>query len=190
LDHPGLTPLFERLAALDLPILLHPTGGQYNGLTGDYLLWLTFGWPFETTLAMARLAYAGVLERFPGLRILTHHLGAMVPMMAARIAGVTATLERTSDWRLPAPLLDYLRRFYADTAVNGHRPALEAGRTFFGPGRVVFASDYPFVPIEACLRPILAWDLPEGEKADLLAGNARGLFRLAEGATAKAAGAG
>jgi aminocarboxymuconate-semialdehyde decarboxylase len=171
-------PLYARLAASGFPILLHPTGGRYRALTDDYLLWLTFGWPFETTLAMARLVYAGVLDRFPGLSILTHHLGAFVPMMAARIAGVTATLQRSSDWSLPEPVLAYFRRFYGDTAVNGFAPALAAGREFFGADRVLFGSDYPFVPIELSLNPLRAWELPEAEKQQILGGNARRLFRL------------
>jgi aminocarboxymuconate-semialdehyde decarboxylase len=176
LDHAGLQPLWARLEQAGLPILLHPTGGRYNGLTDDYLLWLTFGWPFETTLAMARLVYAGVLERYPQLRLLSHHLGAFVPSMAARIAGVTATLERTSPWRLPQPVLSYFRRFFADTAVNGFLPALAAGREFFGAERVLFGSDYPFVPIEVSLRPVIAWDLPDFEKAQILGGNAEQFF--------------
>ena len=185
LDHPGLGPLFAQLAEAGLPILLHPTGGHYRGLTGDYLLWLTFGWPFETTLAMARLVYAGVLERWPQLMIVTHHLGAFVPSMAARITGVTATLARTKGWSLPEPVLAYFRRFYADTAVNGFLPALAAGREFFGAEHVLFGSDYPFVPIELSLRPVLDWDLPQPEKRLILGGNAQRLFsRRAERANA------
>jgi uncharacterized protein len=178
LDHPAMRPVFERVAHYDVPILLHPSRGYYNGLTDDYLLWLTFGWPFETTLAMARLAYSGLLEAFPQIKILTHHLGAFVPAMAARIAGVTATLERTSDWRLPQPILHYLRQFHGDTAVNGYQPALDAGYTFFGPERIVYASDYPFVPIPLSLAAVRAWQLPDAERQNILAGNARRLFGL------------
>jgi aminocarboxymuconate-semialdehyde decarboxylase len=127
---------------------------------------------------MARLVYAGVLERFPQLSFITHHLGAFVPMMAARIAGVTATLQRSSGWRLPEPVLAYFRRFYGDTAVNGFPPALAAGREFFGAEHILFGSDYPFVPIELSLHPVRIWDLPEAEKALILGDNARRLFRL------------
>jgi len=178
IDRPELFPLYERMIASDLPVLLHPTGGDYSEGTHDYLLWLTFGWPFETSVAMARLVYSGVLERYPQLKIVTHHLGAFPPYMAERIKGVSLTLERVSDWRLPQPVLAYFKRFYGDTAVNGYRPALETGRDFFGAGQVLFATDYPFVPIGPALQAILDWDLPESEKTQILGGNARALFRL------------
>jgi predicted TIM-barrel fold metal-dependent hydrolase len=176
LDHPAMRPLYERVVAYGVPILLHPSHGFYRDLTHDYLLWLTFGWPFETTLAMARLVYSGLLEDFPQIKILTHHLGAFVPSMAERIKGVTATLERTSTWRLPRPVLSYFRRFYGDTAVNGHQPALAAGYEFFGPEHIVYGSDYPFVPIGVSLEAVRDWKLPGDERAGILAGNARRLF--------------
>ena len=178
LDRAEFLPLYEKAVEYDLPILLHPTGGQDNPQARDYLLWLTFGWPFETSLAMARLAYSGVLERFPQLKILTHHLGAFVPHTAERIKGVTCTLERTSGWKLPRPILTYFKQFYGDTAVNGHRPALDSGYEFFGASHILFATDYPFVSVAPTLKSILEWELPEDEKALILGGNARSLFRL------------
>ena len=58
------------MAAYDLPILLHP---RRTNMTVDYageakskfLVYTNFGWPFETSMAMARLAFGGVMDRFP-----------------------------------------------------------------------------------------------------------------------------
>ncbi len=178
LDDERLFPLYEALIALDMPVLLHPKGGDYNVRTHDYLTWLTFGWPFETSLAMSRLVHAGVLERFSALKIVTHHLGAFIPHMAARIAGVGYTLARTSDWSLPRPLLDYFQQFYGDTAVNGYQPALDSGRAFFGAQHILFGTDWPFVPIGPQLQAVTEWDIPTSEKRQIMCENAMQLFHL------------
>jgi aminocarboxymuconate-semialdehyde decarboxylase len=175
-DDPRFEILWERIAALDLTVLLHPTGGADNPLAEDYLLWLTFGWPFDTSLVMVRLAYGGLFQRHPDLKILTHHLGAFIPLMAARIQGVHFTLERTSGMKLQEPLLETLKRFYGDTTVNGYYPALNAGREFFGAEHILFGTDYPYVPIAPQRNAVLNWELPKLEKDKILEGNARGLF--------------
>ena len=178
LDDSRFDALWKQIAAYDIPILLHPTGGFDHRFAGDYMLWLTFGWPLETSLVMTRLVYAGLFARFPGLKILTHHLGAFIPFMAARIQGVHYTLERTQGVKLETPLLESLRGFYGDTAVNGFQPALNAGYEFFGADHILFGTDYPFVPLASQCDAVLRWELPADDKAKILDANARKLFRM------------
>jgi predicted TIM-barrel fold metal-dependent hydrolase len=181
MDSPELFPLYEKIVEYDIPILLHPTGGNYGPGTRDYLLWLTFGWPFETSIAMSRLVYSGVLDRFPNLKILTHHLGAFVPYLAARIKGVHFTLERAGGPRLAQPVLNYFKRFYGDTAVNGFIPQLGAGYEFFGADHILFATDSPYVPVEPQRQAVLNWDLPHREKEKILDATARTFFKIVTG---------
>jgi predicted TIM-barrel fold metal-dependent hydrolase len=176
-DDARFDPLWEKIAGHDLTVLLHPTRGMDNPLAHDYLLWLTFGWPLDTSLVMLRLVYAGLFQRFPNLKILTHHLGAFIPFMAARVQGVNYTLERTGGIQLEKPLLDSLRLFYGDTAVNGYAPALEAGHKFFGAEHILFGTDYPYVPIAPQRNAVLNWELASQEKNKILEGNARRLFQ-------------
>ena len=175
-DDARFEPLWERIAALDLTVLLHPTGGMDNPLAHDYLLWLTFGWPYETSLVMLRLVYGGLFRRYPHLKILTHHLGAFIPLMAARVQGVNFTLERTGGIALDEPLRDSLKRFYGDTAVNGFAPALQAGYEFFGAEHVLFGTDYPYVPIAPQRNAVVQWEMALEDKSKILQGNARRLF--------------
>ena len=94
------------------------------------------------------------MTRYPKLKILTHHLGAMIPFFDERMATGWATLgSRTSgeDYShvLPSlgkPLLDCFRAFYGDTALCGGRIGTECGIEFFGTDHVLFASDAPFDP--------------------------------------------
>lgn len=178
LDSPEFLPLYRRIVEYDLPILLHPTGGNYGPGTQDYMLWLTFGWPFETSIAMSRLVYSGLLDQFPSLRILTHHSGAFVPYLAARIRGVDFTLRRATGQHYPEPVLDYYRRFYGDTAVNGFMPQLQTGLDFFGADHILFATDAPFVPSEPQVRAVLEWNLASADRQKILDANARQLFKI------------
>ncbi len=90
LDSPEFLPLFEKLAAYDLPLYIHPWRGDdfpdYASETASkYAIASTFGWPYETTVAMTRIVFSGLFERFPGLKVVTHHMGGMVSLYAERI---------------------------------------------------------------------------------------------------------
>jgi len=90
LDDPRFEPLFARMAELDRAIWVHPariaTMPDYASENrSKYELWWVFGWPYETAIFMSRLIFSGHLDRYPNLRILTHHAGGMVPHFAGRI---------------------------------------------------------------------------------------------------------
>jgi aminocarboxymuconate-semialdehyde decarboxylase len=159
LDRPEYLALFERMAAFDLPVWLHPFRGagvsDYATESKSlYEIWWTFGWPYETSVAMSRLVFSGIFDRHPGLKIITHHLGAMAPYFEGRVGpGWDQLGNRTSDedygavlTRLKKRPIDYFRMFYADTAVFGAYDATVCGLKFFGPDHVLFASDAPFDP--------------------------------------------
>ena len=80
LDAPQFMPLYDMMADLDRPIFIHPlremTTPDYAGEEiSRYRVWTKLGWPYATALAMTRLVYGGVLEKWPGLKIVTHHCG-------------------------------------------------------------------------------------------------------------------
>jgi predicted TIM-barrel fold metal-dependent hydrolase len=159
LDTPEHLAFFDRMAAFDLPVWLHPYRGA--GIS-DYAseekskfeIWWTFGWPYETSVAMARLVFSGIFDRHPGLKIITHHLGAMAPYFEGRVGpGWDQLGTRTSDVDYTLVLkglkqrpIDYFRMFYGDTAVFGAYDATVCGLNFFGADHVLFASDAPFDP--------------------------------------------
>src|SRR5205823_3921656 len=137
---PEWEPLFDRMAARRLPIWLHPARpaafADYPGeKRSRYDIWWAFGWPYETTAAMARLVFAGLFDRHPDLVIITHHMGAMLPYFEGRAGGGLDQLgSRTEDaddgaalTRLSRRPLDYFKMFYGDTALFGARHAMECG---------------------------------------------------------------
>jgi aminocarboxymuconate-semialdehyde decarboxylase len=198
LDGEDFEPLFDAISKLNVPILLHPTRSM---LTPDYPtepvskfdLWWAIGWPYETTLAMARLALAGTFERWPALKIVAHHVGGFMPMLAGRLGpGMELLgtrnppeLAQYAKPRLSSPLLDACCRFYADTASFGSREAIECGLAFFGAQRLLFASDMPFDPgggpdyIRSTLAAIHGMALNDCDRRKILSGNACSLFKLA-----------
>ena len=163
LDDPQFEPIFATMAELDLPIWLHPVG---TAAMPDYPaekksrfeMWWCFHWPYETSVAMVRMVFSGLLDRYPKLKIITHHLGGMIPYYDGRVGpGLKVLGQRTSDEdyskilpSLKRPHMDYLHDFYADTAMfGGGVPATRCGYEFFGAEHVVFATDAPLGPISA-----------------------------------------
>lgn len=156
---PEFVPIFQTMAEYDLPIWLHPYRGAFPPdypaeKRSEYEIWWTFGWPFETSVAMARIVFAGLFDRFPHLKVISHHMGAMAPYFAGRLGpGWDQLGARTSDEDLSVVLkrlqkrpIDYFRLFYGDTALFGAYDATICGLKFFGVDHVVFASDAPFDP--------------------------------------------
>jgi aminocarboxymuconate-semialdehyde decarboxylase len=186
-------PLYALMTKLDLPIWIHP---YRNPTTSDYRtepastnqLFSIFGWPYETTAAMARLVFAGVFERFPTIKFITHHCGGMVPYFADRlVVHYNNGLERLGTQHFPGltrPPIDYFRMFYADTALDGGASALRCGLDFFGEDRLLFATDMPYdvenggVSIRQTVQAIESLGLSEPVKKKIYEGNARRLLRL------------
>ena len=90
LDDERFWPLFETADRLACPIFLHPARGagvaDYPGeAKSKYEIWWTFGWPYETSVAMQRLVFSRLFDRLPNIKIVAHHLGAMVPYFEGRV---------------------------------------------------------------------------------------------------------
>jgi aminocarboxymuconate-semialdehyde decarboxylase len=90
LDDPAFEPIFRTIAELDRPIWLHPA--RTAAMTdypaepkSRYEMWWYFGWPYDTSVAMVRMVFSGLFDRYPGLNIVTHHLGGMIPFYDGRV---------------------------------------------------------------------------------------------------------
>jgi aminocarboxymuconate-semialdehyde decarboxylase len=157
----------------------------------EHEIWFTFGWPYETSACMTRLVYSGLFDRNPDQKIITHHMGGMIPFFANKIAlgfeqifaenGKNPHAERAGLKKDP---LDYFRLLYADTALNGSAASTACGHAFFTTAHSVFATDAPFDRrggrdfIEGTIAAVDALDIPDDERAMIYAGNARKLLKL------------
>jgi aminocarboxymuconate-semialdehyde decarboxylase len=198
LDLPEYRPFFRKMAGYDRPIWVHPSrGAQFADYASEqrskYELWWAFGWPYETSVFMARMVFSKIFDELPDLKIITHHGGGMVPFFEGRVGpGLDQLGSRTTseDYR---PLLrelrhrpiDYFRRFYADTATFGSPAATTCALQFFGEDRIVFATDAPFDPekgpmyIRETIKVLDALDISDDARHKLYHGNAERLLGLA-----------
>ena len=198
LDDLEFFPVFERATRHhDVPIWMHParpaTRADYAGEPKSrYEIWQVLGWPFETSAAMARIVFSGMLQRLPEMRIITHHCGGMIPYFAGRAETLWAQLgSRSTDGdeadvlkRLEKPPIEYFKMFYGDTVLGGAAAPLACGLAFFGPDRVVFASDCPFDPeegpmfIREGIASIESLKLSDNDARKIYFGNAARLLKL------------
>lgn len=199
LDLPEFKPLFAKMAEIDLPIWLHPTRGANfpdypTEKKSHYEIWWAFGWPYETSVAMARLVFGFYFDEFPNLKIITHHLGAMIPYFEGRVGpGWEQLGSRTSDVdytsvlkKLKKPHLSYFKMFFGDTVMFGSDAGTRCGLDFFGPENVLFGTDCPFDAengvrnIRETIRVIDSLPISDEDRKKIYEGNARRLLRIAD----------
>ncbi len=194
LDSPEFMPLYEMMVKYDLPIIIHPMRkiNHPDYLTekeSKYNMFALFGWPYDTTSAMARLVFSGVMEKYPTLKIVTHHCGGMVPFFSERIRQFTQQSEfrlgEEAGFGRKKTSLEYFRMFYADTAIYGNPEALKCGHSFFGPDRILFGIDFPLGDTEfgdrnyrQTINAIEQMDISDQDRKKIYEDNARDLMRL------------
>lgn len=190
-DTEEMWPLYEECERQGQPIWIHPqlTNYLYPWIK-ESLLDRSLGWPFDTSLAMARLVYGGVLERHPQLKVVTHHLGGMVPYFSARLEAFDAEiaeyaalkLTKNTAVKLSRPAGEYFRRFYNDTAISYAPGTLQCGVGYFGDDHVLFGTDFPMgsasgeVWTRDILRAIDDAELAAEAKERILGGNAKAML--------------
>ncbi|MCF8095868.1 MAG: amidohydrolase family protein [Desulfobacteraceae bacterium] len=192
LDAEEFMPLYEKMQDYNLPVYLHPDRySDYPDYRAEdrskYFIYTLWGWPYETTTAMTRLVCSGVLEKFPELKVLTHHCGAMVPYFKERIINFYDLFQTRAGLDLPlrdSPI-EYFKKFYMDTALYGNPSALMCAYDFVGADRLVFGADMPlgdsqmgYRNYRQTLNAIDEMPVSEAEKQQILQGNARRMLRL------------
>jgi aminocarboxymuconate-semialdehyde decarboxylase len=190
-------PIFARMAQRDLPIWVHPMrSAQFADYASESAseneVWFSFGWPYETTACMTRLIYAGLLDELPNLKIISHHMGGMIPFFAGKIDLGFRQIFFGTPSRNPAAeeagLKQHPRRYYemlfADTALNGEVAAIRCGHAFFKTDHCLFATDAPFCSeqgrglIRNTIAAVNALEISDVERKQIFAGNAKILLKL------------
>jgi uncharacterized protein len=188
LDEPRFDVIFDVVTGKGGALWIHPTRSpvwsDYPAEPASkYGIWWSLGWPYETSVAMARLVYSGCFDRHPGLTVITHHAGAMVPHFAGRLASPIEDPDRDAiTGSLKDDPIDYFRRFYADTAMFGASHAVRCAVEFFGADHVLFGTDMPLggpTVVADTIANISSLGLPDADEAAIFAGNARRLLGIA-----------
>lgn len=176
-DSDLMLPIYERAQTLRVPIFIHPTTPAGAEVMKEWRLAIILGFEFDIILSATRLAYSGILERYPELNFVIAHLGAGIPFLAGRID--RGYHDPTCAVKTTRPSSEYLRELYTD-AVSFYQPALMMAYEFFGPERIVMGSDFP-LPIgdlEAAVPSIQAMNVSDEDKQKILGGNVARLLNL------------
>jgi len=154
--------LWDEANRLSVPVYLHPVDPMNSNsrpYEDEYDLMHVLGWPFETSLTMARLVLSGTMSRNPDLKVVAHHLGAMIPFFAGRINesyGKEMSLVKPEQQfdavKGKKPAIEHFDGFFLDTAIGGNKAAIECAHDVFGAEKIIFGTDYPFGPGDGTLR--------------------------------------
>lgn len=125
--------IFAKAEKLNLPLWLHPVFDQRKPDNN-----LIFSWEYELSQAMLQLVQSDIFKKYPKLKILVHHAGAMVPFFGGRINHI-----------LDAEHAAMFKKFYVDTAILGNSPALQLAIDYYGIDHVLFGTDAPFAVMPA-----------------------------------------
>ena len=172
LTSPEYRPFFAEANRMKLCILLHPMLPANTEPFREYVLGPIVGFMFDTTLAVARMCFDGMLREFPDIRWIVGHLGGAVPYLMERMDNGWRDFPecRAHIDELPST---YLKRLYYDT-VNFNPHMLKMVREMIGADRMVLGSDYPHLlgSIERAVASIESLDIPYDEKRRIFEGTA------------------
>jgi predicted TIM-barrel fold metal-dependent hydrolase len=171
LDAPEFFPVLEAIAALDVPLYIHPApppravfDAYYAGLPGDtgHLLSIAgWGWHSETAIQLLRLVLAGVFDRLPTLRVIVGHMGEGLPFAMARTNAVFSRathLERGVQQTL-------LDQVFITSSGYFTQPPFDCARAIFGIERMMYSVDYPFSPTTRGQAYLASLPLTEADRA-------------------------
>lgn len=125
---PAYEEIFAKAEQLNLPILLHPVFDERKPDNN-----IVFSWEYELSQAMLQIVQAGIFEKYPNVKIIVHHAGALAPFFAGRIERILSK-EQAGDFK----------KFYVDTAILGNPSAIKLTMEYFGVKHVLFGTDAPF----------------------------------------------
>jgi aminocarboxymuconate-semialdehyde decarboxylase len=172
LTSPAYRPFFEEANRRRLCVFLHPMLPANAEPFGEYVLGPLVGFPFDTTLAVARMCFDGLFHDFPDIRFVVGHLGGAIPYLMERLDNGWRDFAecRAKIDRLPST---YLKRLYYDT-VTFSPYTLRMVRDLVGTSRMVMGSDYPHLlgSIDRAVTSIDALDVPQEEKERIFGGTA------------------
>ncbi len=171
-------PLYEKADMLKAVFYIHPSFPVGVEAMTDYWLMPLVGFPFDTTLAAAKLVFSGVVEKYPGIRWVLGHLGGAVPYLSERLDRGYYAFEECR-MNINKPPSEYLKEFYYDS-VNFDVNALEFAINFAGASHFVAGSDYPHKigSLEKMVSSIAKLNISPGEKAAVYGENAAQLLGL------------
>jgi len=181
LDDEAFRPLFEFAERRGILLFMHPTSAEPPSRFGMHGIQVLVGWPFETTLAVTRLIFEGVLDRHPGLQLVLAHGGGNLIFLKGRLnSAYEATGWEAHPYyrkNLSQPPGEYYKRLFFDTCSLSSE-SVDFTIHVAGADRVMFGTDYPFdIGDPEAKRALPALNrLPDQPKRKIFHDNAAGVL--------------
>ncbi|KAJ5478322.1 Amidohydrolase 2 [Penicillium desertorum] len=183
LGHAAFRPIWADLSRRGAVVFIHPTHPVDTQLINQWLPQPMFDYPHETGRAAMDLLTSGILQEYPGCKIILSHAGGTLPYIIHRAATLLPFMPRTLGLSTEE-LVEAARTFYFDTAISSNPVTLKALFEFAAPGHVLFGSDFLNAPHDAIQHFtdfLEAYELPGETKGQVYSGAALELFpRLKE----------
>ena len=179
LDDARMTPLWEALTALDVPLYLHPRASHMAAMYDNHpeLTGAAWGFAPETATHALRIVYSGIFDRFPSAKLVLGHLGETLPFLAWRIQhGIDFSPNGRSTKKR---LVDYLaENIWVTTSGNFNTQALHCTLLTMGSDRILFSNDYPYEDYAEGAEFIDTVPISERDRRKIAYENAKALYKL------------
>lgn len=176
-DEAEFAPFWDALAAGGKPLFVHPANAPCQSNWDKYSLHQKILWPTDSTLALSRIVYAGIFDRYPKLQLIASHLGGMILLYLDRL-----------NWREGNPACKkepefYFKKLYYDTAGPIRAAFIKLVYDTVGADQILFGADYPhgrggrddqFYPMT--LKEMEELDISQADKEKIYCLNAKRLF--------------
>jgi 2,3-dihydroxybenzoate decarboxylase len=182
LDDKRYWPIFERAAALDVPLYIHPADPNpavIKAYYGDYakthpmFIRAAWGFTFEAGTQAMRLVLSGLFDEHPAVKIILGHLGETIPYTLARIDEALSRDTPMKNFREV-----FSTHFYVTTSGFFSDPALQCCIQEIGIDRIMFSIDWPYASNTAGVQWMQKTWLNDADKAKIFSGNAKRLLRI------------
>src|SRR6516164_5731533 len=180
LDSSEFIPVLKHIGMLGVPIHLHPAVPlNHVGLTTAGL-YLSLGFPYDTSLSAVRLIQSGLFDETLDLKLIVAHIGGVIPYLTGRIETYATPSAVFPDApRLTHPIDHYLSKLYVDT-VCYHVAALECCYKVMGAKHMLYATDHPFGRTDVAAEHVEQLSCPAPDRELIYHGNAERLLNLKE----------
>lgn len=174
LSNPVLEPLWKALNDLRMPVFEHPMVPVFADAMDEFTLPMRVGFFYDTSLAMCRMIYAGVFERYPDFPFVVAHTGACFVDLMERLDSGFLRYPDCQKFITRRPS-EYAKRLYYDSC-SFFPPLIMMAHQYFGRDRVLFGTDYPFIDQDD--THVRELPISDSDKSLILGGNAANILKL------------
>jgi len=143
LGEKAYAPVFEELDRRRAVVLFHPTVAPCCECLMTDIPDALVEFMFETVRTVVSMLYSGSFTRYSKMRFIVPHCGSAVPLLKARISGLSNWNRQIAE-RLPNGPLHELKKLYYDTALSARPECFGPLLELVTAKNIVLGTDYPW----------------------------------------------